>query len=124
MEPRNVEVVDVDRRFQKFVLNLLNNYIFAVDEDKDISRSEMDRIRPTFDRGIEGMPRRGYDLLTLDEDMHQFVRFVDVGLHDGTEGDFSGFLIPGPYPIARLNLFNRLGAFAVLHKRSRNKAIG
>ena len=58
VEPRNVEVVDVDRRFQKLVLDLFNDYIFAVDQNQNISCAKMHRVCPALDRRVEGMPRR------------------------------------------------------------------
>ena len=37
----NLEVVDRDRCFQQFVLHLLDNDIFAIDQNKDVSSAEM-----------------------------------------------------------------------------------
>ena len=110
MEPCDVEIIDVNRRLQKLVLDLFNDYIFAIDQDENISRAKMHRVCPAFDWGVEGMPRRSYDLFAIDEDMNQLVRLVNIGLHDGAKRDFTGLLIPGPNPIAGLNLLNRFAA--------------
>lgn len=42
----NLEVIDLDGRFQKLMLNFFNDDILAVDEDENISRTEMRRACP------------------------------------------------------------------------------
>ena len=37
------------------MLYFLDNYILAVDENEDITGTELNRIRPSLDGGIEGM---------------------------------------------------------------------
>ena len=69
MEPCNIEVIDVDRCFQKFMLDLFNDYIFAIDQNQNISCAKMDRVCPALARRVEGMPRRSYDLFAIDKDM-------------------------------------------------------
>ena len=44
MEALNIEVIDADRRFQEFVLYLFNDDILAVNQYKDISRPQMNRV--------------------------------------------------------------------------------
>ena len=56
METLNIEVVDVDRRFQEFVLYLFNDDILAVNQYKDISRPQVNRVCPALHRGVERVP--------------------------------------------------------------------
>jgi len=46
----NVEIVDLDRRFQQLVLDLFNNHVLAVDEDQNIPGPKLDSARPTLHR--------------------------------------------------------------------------
>ena len=73
MEALNMEVVDVDRRFQEFVLYLFNDDILAVNQYKDISRPQVNRVCPALYRGIERMPGCGLDLLPIDEHTPPFL---------------------------------------------------
>ena len=52
---RNIEVVDGYRSFKDFMLDFFDNYILAVDENEDITGTELNRIRQSLDGGIEGM---------------------------------------------------------------------
>ena len=60
----NLEIIDLYGRFKQFVLDFFNNNIFAVDKDKDISRTEFGGIRPSLDRTVERIRRCGNDLLS------------------------------------------------------------
>ena len=51
----NLEIVNSNRCFQNLMLYFLDNYILAVDENEDITGTELNRIRPSLDGGIEGM---------------------------------------------------------------------
>lgn len=79
---RDPEVIDPDRRFEDLVLDLFNDYIFTVDQLKDISGPKLAGLCPAFYRRIEGMGRCRNDLLAAYENVDQLVRFVDVGFND------------------------------------------
>ena len=49
---------------------------------------------------------RRYDLFTIDIDMHQLRRFVDICLHYLLERRVSGFFIPSPDIVSRFNVLN------------------
>ena len=72
----NLEVIDLDGSFQKLMLHFFNDDILAVDEDENISRTEMRRACPAVYRRIEWMLRCSDDLLTVYVNMHQFRRFA------------------------------------------------
>ena len=63
----NLEVIDRYRSFENLMLHLLDNDIFAIDEDKYIARAKVYRSRPALYRGIEGMGRCTYDLFAVDK---------------------------------------------------------
>ena len=46
-----LEVIDHHRCFKYLVLNLLNNYILAVDQNQYITGTELGRRCPSFDGG-------------------------------------------------------------------------
>ena len=48
-----LEVINLDRAFQKFMLDLFNNNILAIDQDQNITSTEVNRIRPALDRTVE-----------------------------------------------------------------------
>ena len=73
---RDLEIVNLDRAFQQFVLNLLDDHIFAVDEDKDISGTEVYSVRPALGGGIERMTGCANNFLVVYKNMHQFVGFI------------------------------------------------
>ena len=98
----NLEIINLDWAFQQFVLNLLHNDIFAVDEDKDISGAEMYRIRPALHRGIERMSRRCNNFLAVYKNVNQFIRLIDVGLHNLLQRNIFRVFIPGPDVVAHL----------------------
>ena len=61
------------------MLDLLNDYIFTIDKDKDISCAKMDRVCPAFDRGVEGivmiritMTTVTIDLFTVKKNIFRF----------------------------------------------------
>ena len=83
METVNVEVVDIDRCFKKFVLNLLNNDIFSVNKNENITSTQIYSVCPTLDRRIERMSRCRDDLFPVYIDMDQFLCLVDISLQDG-----------------------------------------
>ena len=65
----NMEVVDFDRRLQNLMLDLFNNDIFAVDQNQNITGTEVNCLCPALDRGIEGMRGRSNDLLAVNKYM-------------------------------------------------------
>ena len=74
----NLEVIDLDGAFEQLVLDFFNNDVFPVDKNQNISRAEVRSVRPALRRTIKRVRRRGNDLLTVDENMRQFIRFIDV----------------------------------------------
>ncbi len=96
----NLEIIYLNWCFQDLVLNLLNNDIFAIDQNQNIAGTEVNRIRPALDGGVEGVAGCGYDLLAVYENVDQFIGFIDIRLHDPFEGYVSRFLIPCPDKIS------------------------
>ena len=78
------------------MLDLFDDNIFTVDEDENIARTEVCRVRPALGGAVERMRRCSNDLLAVDENVCQLGRFVDIGLNDLLERNVSGFFIPCP----------------------------
>ena len=49
----NLEVIDLNRILQQFMLYLLNDHVLAVDQDQDVPGAEMNCVRPAFYRRIK-----------------------------------------------------------------------
>ena len=58
MEILDLEVVDGDRGFQRFMLDRLDHYILAVAPDEDVPCTQINYINPVLLRLVERM-RRG-----------------------------------------------------------------
>ena len=78
----DLEVIDLDGAFEQLMLDLFDNDIFTVDEDEDVTRAEVRRIRPALDRTIERVRRRTDNFLTAHENVRQLRRFVDIGFNN------------------------------------------
>ena len=72
----DLEVIDFDRVFEQLVLDFFDNDVFTIDENENITRAEVRRIRPALGRTIERVRRRGNDFLTVDENVRQLGRKV------------------------------------------------
>ena len=90
----NLEVIDLDGAFKQLVLDFFNNDVFPVDKNQNISRAEVRSVRPALRRTIKRVRRRGNDLLTVDENMRQFIRFIDVGFDNPLQSHVSACLSP------------------------------
>ena len=77
-----LEVIDLDGAFEQLVLDLFHDDIFTVDQDENVPRPELHRIRPTLHGTIEGMAGRSDDLLALHPNVDQLIRFIDIGLNN------------------------------------------
>ena len=91
----DLEIVDLDRAFQQFMLNLFNNNVLTVDKKQDIASTEFGSIYPALHRGIDRMGRRCNYFLAVHENMNQLVRLIDVSLHDLFQRDILRVFIPG-----------------------------
>ena len=65
----NMEIVDSDWRFEYFVLNLLNNYILAVDQNQYVAGTELCCFCPPLDGRVERMPGCCYNFFLVHENM-------------------------------------------------------
>ena len=92
----NLEIIYLDWAFEQLMLHFLHNDIFAVDEDENVTRAEVCRIRPALDGTVERVRRCGNDFLAIDEYVRQLRRFVDIGFNDLLERNISGFFVPCP----------------------------
>ena len=102
----NLEVIDLDGAFEQLVLDFFNNDVFPVDKNQNISRAEVRSVRPALRRTIKRVRRRGNDLLTVDENMRQFIRFIDVGFDNPLQGHVSACLVPCPDEIPNIDLLD------------------
>ena len=102
----NLEVIDLDGAFKQLVLDFFNNDVFPVDKNQNISRAEVRSVRPALRRTIKRVRRRGNDLLTVDENMRQLIRFIDVGFDNPLQGHVSACLVPCPDEIPDIDLLN------------------
>ena len=102
----NLEVIDLDGAFEQLVLDFFNNDVFPVDKNQNISRAEVRSVCPALRRTIERVQRRGNDLLTVDENMRQLIRFIDVGFDNPLQGHVSACLVPCPDEIPDIDLLN------------------
>ena len=75
----DLKVIDLDGAFEQLVLDFFDDDIFAVDQDKNVPRTEVRCIRPALDRAIERVRRRGNDFLAAHEYVRQLGRLVDIG---------------------------------------------
>ena len=89
-----LEVIDLDGAFEQLVLDFFINYVLPVDKNQNISRAEVRSVRPALRRTIERVRRRGNDLLTVDENMRQLIRFIDVGFDNPLQSHVSACLSP------------------------------
>ena len=101
----NLEVINGYRSFKDFMLDLLDNDVFTVDKNQNVTCTKMNGSRPALYRGIEGMGRCTYDLFTIYEYMDKLVGFVDVGLNNFLKSNVSGFFIPCPDIVAPKPLY-------------------
>ena len=102
----NLEVIDLDGAFEQLVLDFFNNDVFPVDKNQNISRAEVRSVRPALRRTIKRVRRRGNDLLTVDENMRQLIRFIDVGFDNPLQGHVSACLVPCPDEIPDIDLLD------------------
>ena len=102
----NLEVIDLDGAFEQLVLDFFNNDVFPVDKNQNISRAEVRSVCPALRRTIKRVRRRGNDLLTVDENMRQLIRFIDVGFDNPLQGHVSACLVPCPDEIPDIDLLN------------------
>jgi hypothetical protein len=61
----NLEVIDLNRALQQFMLHLLHNDILAVDENQNIPRTKMYSICPALDRTVERVAGRTDNFLVI-----------------------------------------------------------
>lgn len=110
VEVFDLEVVNLNRALKQFVLDLFQHGVFAVQQNEDITRSELRCACPALLRYVERVRRRCDDLFAVDRQMNQFVGFVDIGLDDLLERNLAGFFVPRPDAVARPDRFDRLVA--------------
>lgn len=120
----DMEIVDSDWCFENLVLNLLNNYILAVDQNQYVAGTELCRLSPSFDGGVERMSGCCYNFFLVHENMDQLVCFIDIGLDNLFDANRTGSFIPCPYLVASLNLLNGYGPCCGQNSGSGYKAIG
>ena len=78
----DLKVIDLDGAFEQLVLDFFDDDIFAVDQDENVTRAEVRRIRPALDRTIERVRRRGNDFLAAHEYVRQLGCLVDIGFNN------------------------------------------
>ena len=103
----NLEVIDMDGAFQDLVLDFLDNDILTIDENQYVAGTKLDCICPALYRRVEGMGRRGNDLLVAYKDMDQFGSLIDIGFRDPAQGFLASLFIPGLDIITNHNILNR-----------------
>lgn len=89
------------------MLDLFDDNIFAVDEDENIARAEVCRVRPTLGGVIEWVGWCGNNFFAVNENVCQLGRFVDIGLNDLLERNIVRFLVPCPDEVADFDLLDR-----------------
>lgn len=104
---RNLEVIDLYRAFEDFMLNLLDNDIFSIDKHQNIASTKMNRFRPTLDGRIERMRRCCNDFFAVDKHVNKLVCLVDVGFYNLFQRYISGFFVPCPNNISLVDGLNR-----------------
>ena len=77
----DLKVIDLDGAFEQLMLDLFHDGIFAVDQDENVTRTEVRCIRPALDRTIERVRRRGNNFLAAHENVRQLGRLVDIGFN-------------------------------------------
>ena len=108
VEVLNLEVVDVERGFQQFMLDCLDHDILAVAPDEDVPCAQIAGCRPAPDRYIERVLPGTDDLVSVGLYMHQFIRLVYKGLGDLFISAFSRLRIRSVdiiFPGYRLNRY-------------------
>ena len=101
----NLEVIDRYRGFKDFMLDLLDNDIFTIDENKDIASTKVYRSCPALNGRVERMGGCCNDLFAVNEYVDKLVSFVDVGLNDFLKRNVSGVFIPCPDEVAPKPLY-------------------
>lgn len=67
----DLEVIDLDWTFKQLVLDFFDNDVFTIDENENITRAEVRRIRPALGRTIERVRWRGNNFLAVDKNVRQ-----------------------------------------------------
>ena len=75
--------------------DLFNDDILAIDVNQDITGTKLDCICPALYGRIEGMGRRGNDLLVAYKDMDKLRCLIDIGFSNSSKSLFTSLFIPG-----------------------------
>ena len=94
------------RRSSSSCWTFFNNDVFPVDKNQNISRTEVRSVRPALRRTIKRVRRRSNNLLAVDENMRQLIRFIDVGFDNPLQCHVSACLVPCPDEIPDIDLLN------------------
>jgi len=106
VEISNLEVVNIDWLFEYLMLSFLNNYILAVDQNKNISGTKINRGSPTNFGNVERMLRSCCYFLTIDSQVYKFICLTDISFNDFLFGGLAGLRISCNYYVTCFNIFN------------------
>ena len=123
VEVLNLEIVNLNRSFKYFMLNLFNSDIFTITEYKYISCSEVNSTCPAILRNIERMSGCRDYFIGICKDMYKLFSFVFKGLYYFFVAAFTGFRIGSINMISGSDIFDRLLPVVSQNKRTLNEAL-
>lgn len=115
------KVIDFDRTLEQFMLNLLNNDILTVAENKNISRTKWDCACPAFLWNIERMGRGWFYRFAVYLYFNKLIRFVYKCSYNFFICNLSGFRVCRKNTVALFDIFNCSASVRRLDLRSRNE---
>ena len=123
VEVLNLEIVNLNRSFKYFMLNLFNSDIFTITEYKYISCSEVNSTCPAILRNIERMSGCRDYFIGICKDMYKLFSFVFKGLYYFFVAAFTGFRIGSINMISLFDFFNWLLSVISQNQRTLNEAL-
>ncbi len=106
MEIFDFKIIDRYRRFQKFMLHLLDDHILAIKKLKSITGTEIYRVSPTLLWHPERVCWCRGDLFAVYSNMYKFATLTDKTIYNFFEFCFPGRIVRCSNKIARLDFSN------------------
>ena len=93
MKSLDLKVINLDRTFKDLVLHFFDNNILTIDSNENITGAKLAGSDPTLYGRVERVLRCANNFFTLNSYMNQLCCFIDKGLDDLFQRNFSRFQI-------------------------------
>ena len=107
MKILNLEVINRNGCFEEFMLDLLNDNVFAVDGNEDIACAELTSLCPSLYRRVEGVLVGADDRFSIDGNVNELGCLIAEDLNDPLQRSFACFGIGRPNKVTGFDLFDR-----------------